>query len=344
MRFLLICAGLIAALILIAIGIDLDLYGRYGAGRRPDMKLTENPAHLALASLGDMPKEAAAAAPERSAPTSEALARVPVEDVCATLVAAADASGLPALFFLRLIWQESRFEQHAVSAAGALGVAQFMPEVAAERGLERPFEPLTSLWASAFFLRDHYRTFGNIGLAAMAYNAGAKRVLDWLAQRGKLPEETRKYVTIITGHPPEKWTETKPLDLALTIPRRAPCGNVAGLSQRAGVMRVDVQLQTPIRKIVETAKAARKAKEAKAARDKKIKEARAPAAKAKKAKDKDAKATAEPAKAPAKTSIMEARVKAAKPKQVKDKDAAPAATRANAAGKSIDKDAPAAKS
>jgi hypothetical protein len=40
---------------------------------------------------------------------------------------------------------------------------------------------------------------GNLGLAAAAYNAGPRRVRDWIAGRGQLPRETRAYVRIITG-------------------------------------------------------------------------------------------------------------------------------------------------
>jgi hypothetical protein len=47
--------------------------------------------------------------------------------------------------------------------------------------------------------------FGNVGLAAAAYNAGSQRVSNWLARRGKLPAETRHYVRSITGRPAEKW-------------------------------------------------------------------------------------------------------------------------------------------
>jgi len=47
--------------------------------------------------------------------------------------------------------------------------------------------------------------FGNPGLAAAAYNAGPRRVDDWLAGRRTLPRETRAYVRIITGQTAEQW-------------------------------------------------------------------------------------------------------------------------------------------
>src|SRR5689334_20131183 len=94
---------------------------------------------------------------------------------------------------------ESRFDPHAVSRAGAQGVAQFMPGTASWRGLADPFDPGASLTKSAQLLRELVREFGNLGLAAAAYNAGAGRVHQWLAGRRGLPGETRAYVRILTG-------------------------------------------------------------------------------------------------------------------------------------------------
>ena len=189
---------------------------------------------------------------------------VPIEAVCDTLAAAAQANGLPTGFFARLIWQESKFKQRVVSPAGALGVAQFMPAVAAERGLRNPFDPLSALPESAEFLKEHVNYFGNIGLAAAAYNGGARRVTDWLARRGKLPEETRNYVKSITGHEPEKWIDSKEVTLAVNLPRNAPCDGVADLSRDAQKATVAAQLEPPVAKLVENARiaAAKAAEEA----------------------------------------------------------------------------------
>src|SRR5262249_54152948 len=62
---------------------------------------------------------------------------VSAETICSALAAAAAQNDLPADFFARLIWQESRFDPAAVSRAGAQGVAQFMPATANWRGLCR---------------------------------------------------------------------------------------------------------------------------------------------------------------------------------------------------------------
>jgi hypothetical protein len=125
--------------------------------------------------------------------------------MCRALAAAAAANELPVAFFIRLIWQESRFKPTTVSRAGAQGVAQFMPGTARLRGVLDPFDPLEAIPKSAELLRDLQREFGNLGLAAAAYNAGPGRVRDWLGGRRPLPGETRAYVRIVTGRSAEEW-------------------------------------------------------------------------------------------------------------------------------------------
>jgi membrane-bound lytic murein transglycosylase MltF len=112
-------------------------------------------------------------------------------------------------FFTRLIWQESRFDPSQVSPAGAQGIAQFMPPTAAARGLADPFDPVTALQESASYLRELRNTFGNLGLAAAAYNAGAYRVSRWLSHAGSLPDETVDYVQIVTGRSVGEWAAAR---------------------------------------------------------------------------------------------------------------------------------------
>ena len=124
---------------------------------------------------------------------------------CSDLVGIASAYGLPSEFFARLIRQESNFDPKSVSRAGAQGIAQFMPGTARWRGLSDPFEPVEALKEAARWLRELRGQFGNVGLAAAAYNAGPGRVRNWLAGRGPLPRETRAYVQIVTGRSAEQW-------------------------------------------------------------------------------------------------------------------------------------------
>jgi soluble lytic murein transglycosylase-like protein len=84
-----------------------------------------------------------------------------------------------------------------------------MPATASRRSLADPFDPNEATAQSAKLLRDLRREFGNLGLAAAAYNAGPGRVRDWLAGRRGLPRETDAYVRIITGQSPEQWARVQ---------------------------------------------------------------------------------------------------------------------------------------
>jgi hypothetical protein len=149
------------------------------------------------------------------------------EEVCDTLAQAVQQNKLPAPFFIRLLFQESGFKPGIVSHAGAQGIAQFMPATAASMGLDNPFDPLQAIPASARLLRNLIDKFGNLGLAAAAYNAGPKRIHDWLARKGKLPNETQGYVKVITGRPAESWKASKDGAIATRLPARAPCKDTA---------------------------------------------------------------------------------------------------------------------
>ena len=91
------------------------------------------------------------------------------------------------------------------SGQRAQGIAQFMPGTASERRLLDPFDPVQALPKSAEFLNELREQFGNLGLAAAAYNAGPRRVQDWLAGSGPMPQETRNYVAAITGTTVDDW-------------------------------------------------------------------------------------------------------------------------------------------
>ena len=132
------------------------------------------------------------------------------EAICLMIESAAKSNDLPLEFFARVIWQESRFQPDAegpVTRNGrrAQGIAQFMPGTANERRLLDPFDPVQALPKSAEFLAELRSQFGNLGLAAAAYNAGPRRVQDWLAGKGQMPYETRNYVSVITGATIDDW-------------------------------------------------------------------------------------------------------------------------------------------
>ncbi|BAP28889.1 putative transglycosylase [Edwardsiella phage GF-2] len=92
---------------------------------------------------------------------------------------------------------ESGGNPNAVSSAGAAGAYQLMPGTARDLGLtpEERFDPEKSRAAASIHisrLLKHYN--GNVTYALMAYNAGQKRIDDYLAGTGKpLTDETLNY-------------------------------------------------------------------------------------------------------------------------------------------------------
>lgn len=166
----------------------------------------------ALLAWGQAPA-ALAAQPE----AARSLAGGAIEaTVCPLIDRAAQANHIPVALLTRLIWTESRFRAGAVSPKGAQGIAQFMPATAAERGLADPFDPEQAIPKAARLLVDLTHKFGNIGLAAAAYNAGSNRVADWLAGSAGLPVETQVYVVSLTGATAEQWKLAKTTAIADT--------------------------------------------------------------------------------------------------------------------------------
>jgi len=178
--------------------------------------------------------------------------------ICLMMESAASANGLPLEFFARLLWQESNFRPNAVgpmtrSGDRAQGIAQFMPRTAAERGLLDPFDPVQALPKAAEYLRQLLADFGNLGLAAAAYNAGPRRVRDWLEGRGSLPAETQRYVEAITGHAATEWSAAATSGKALAATRQGAakptCGQMMALLRQRPNMYIE-QLQQHVSKSV----------------------------------------------------------------------------------------------
>src|SRR5215470_8821517 len=164
-----------------------------------------------VAAATGLAAQEVAETPERDSTTSKIEAsRQTQQSVCLLLESAAHANGLPVEFFVRLIWRESRFRPTAVGPATrsgkhALGIAQFMPATAAERNLLDPLNPIEALPKAAEFLKDLRSQFGNLGLAAAAYNAGPGRVRVWMAGAASIPAQTRAYVLSVTGNSIDEW-------------------------------------------------------------------------------------------------------------------------------------------
>lgn len=96
-----------------------------------------------------------------------------------------------------VVWQESRWNENAVSPVGAQGLAQLMPGTARYLGVDSR-DPFQNLEGGARYLREQLDRFdGDLEKALAAYNAGPGRV----ERAGGIPNirETKQYVAAIMG-------------------------------------------------------------------------------------------------------------------------------------------------
>ena len=116
---------------------------------------------------------------------------------------AARAHLLPPEFLAAMLLQESAYDPQAISTAGAIGLAQFMPETAAGMGVD-PYDPFDSIEGAAALAGSYVaayrdRTGDRYALALAAYNAGPLAVVRY---DGVPPyPETREYIALIY----ERW-------------------------------------------------------------------------------------------------------------------------------------------
>ena len=120
------------------------------------------------------------------------------EDEAAPLIAkAATQAQVDPIVLRELIRQESGFLPCAVSAKGALGLTQIMPETAARLHVGDAFDAGQSIDAGARYLKEMLDRFaGDLKLALAAYNAGAEAVEKTKPAIPDIPE-TRDYVNAI---------------------------------------------------------------------------------------------------------------------------------------------------
>ena len=228
-----------AALRPLCVGLSLALattmLARADQESSPSSPIESSPQAPSDETRRDGPNDAAESAKDKPAEPRENGTR---EAICLMIESAAKANDLPLEFFARVIWQESRFQSDAVgpvtrNGQRAQGIAQFMPGTANERQLLDPFDPVQALPKSAQFLAELRDQFGNLGLAAAAYNAGPRRVQDWLAGKGQMPWETRNYVSAITGASIDDWAAAGKGGKTPPRPPPTSCHQLMALLKRA---------------------------------------------------------------------------------------------------------------
>lgn len=115
------------------------------------------------------------------------------------LIAAAAAKyALDAALIRAVINAESAFDPLAVSDAGAMGLMQLMPSLAAELEVTDPFDPRQNIFAGSRYLKQLLDAYdGDVSLALASYNAGPGAVERY---NGVPPyPETQHYVKTITN-------------------------------------------------------------------------------------------------------------------------------------------------
>jgi soluble lytic murein transglycosylase-like protein len=111
----------------------------------------------------------------------------------------ARAHGLPPEFLGATLLQESAYDPRVISSAGAIGIAQFMPDTAAGEGID-PWEPFQSIEGAADLLGGYVNAYDGVYndpfvMALAAYNAGPGAVDHY---KGVPPyPETRDYIDVI---------------------------------------------------------------------------------------------------------------------------------------------------
>ena len=152
--------------------------------------------------------------------------------------------------------------QLITSGAGAMGLMQVMPETYDELRLRYglgsdPYDPHDNIMAGSAYMRELYDLYGAPGFLA-AYNAGPKRLDDYLTRHRALPDETRRYVAnvgpsvvVVSPQRPSQATQYAALQIPINIPPgprpqprhdRAPVALAANTQNRTGWSREAVQM------------------------------------------------------------------------------------------------------
>ena len=112
---------------------------------------------------------------------------------------AANTYGVSSIILKSIAKAESGFNPSAVSSAGAVGIMQLMPSIAAALGVSNSYDARENIMGGAKYISQLLSRYdGDVSLALAAYNAGSGNV----AKYGGIPPfaETQNYVSKVLGY------------------------------------------------------------------------------------------------------------------------------------------------
>ena len=137
------------------------------------------------------------------------LSETDVDKITTSILYFSDANNIDPRLVVATIIAESDFDIQSTSHAGAMGLAQIMPDEARSLGVTNPYDPIQNIGAAVHILRGHLDKYGGappdagiipvsrILLTMAAYNAGPGAVHKY---HGVPPyRETRRYVAKIAA-------------------------------------------------------------------------------------------------------------------------------------------------
>jgi len=148
--------------------------------------------------------------------TNPKLAPLDALGLAETTVRAARTQALSPEFLAATLLQESAFDPQALSSAGAIGIAQFMPDTARGAGID-PLDPVDAIGGAASLLGSYARAYGGVyanplTAALAAYNAGPGAVAEY---HGVPPyAETREYVNDVI----DRWAKITAAETPIQAP------------------------------------------------------------------------------------------------------------------------------
>jgi soluble lytic murein transglycosylase-like protein len=137
------------------------------------------------------------------------LSEADVDKITSSILYFSDINNIDPRLVVATIIAESDFDIRSTSRAGAMGLAQIMPDEARGLGVTNAYDPIQNIGAAVHLLRGHLDKYGGapanagvipfdqIALTMAAYNAGPGAVRKY---HGVPPyRETRRYIARITA-------------------------------------------------------------------------------------------------------------------------------------------------